>query len=75
MITFLSSDAASYISGQNFTVDGCLELAGSLWEVPDHSSQKPFQGDTGPIYLHGKSPLSTMAQALDRNNRETKEKK
>ena len=75
MITFLSSDAASYISGQNFTVDGCLELAGSLWEVPDHSSQKPFQGDTGPIYLPGKSPLSTMAQALDRNNRETKEKK
>ena len=61
MITFLSSDAASYISGQNFTVDGGLELVGSLWEVPDHSSQKPFQGDTGPNCLHGKSPLSTMA--------------
>eukprot|EP00944_MAST-04C_sp_MAST-4C-sp1_P001516 g1516.t1 len=72
MITFLSSDAASYISGQNFTVDGGLELVGSLWEVPDHSSQKPFQGDTGPNCLHGKSPLSTMAQTLDRNNREAK---
>lgn len=72
MITFLSSDAASYISGQNFTVDGGLELAGSLWEVPDHSSQKPFQGDTGPICLDEKSPLSTMAQALDRNGKETK---
>jgi peroxisomal trans-2-enoyl-CoA reductase len=47
LIAFLSSDAASYISGQNFTVDGCLEIGSCLWEVPNHSSQIPFLGDTG----------------------------
>ena len=47
MITFLSSDAASYISGQNFTVDGCLELAGSLWKSPIILLKNPFKVTPG----------------------------
>ena len=48
LITFLSSEASSYISGQNFTIDGGLEIHTNFWDVPNHSTQKPFLGDTGP---------------------------
>ena len=31
LITFLSSEASSYISGQNFTIDGGLEIHSNFW--------------------------------------------
>ena len=42
MITFLSSDAASYIRSK-FHCRWWLRVSRSLWEVPDHSSQNPFK--------------------------------
>ena len=45
LITFLDIEASSYIDGQNFTIDGGLEILQCLmYQIINH---KPFLGDTG----------------------------
>ncbi len=49
-IVFLLSDAAAYVTGMAFRVDGGLHNAGksSFYEVPEHDRSRPFNGF--PLY-------------------------